>query len=645
MVLVAVQRDFRQQFVPADDELLEVIQVGRVVARSRLVNHIHGQVVEFLVEDVVLVPALLDIIGLGIGSVVVGIVIDISEAGGQVVHTVGLHAILIADGGIAVHPVQQFGEGHGDLLDLHTGISSLLAVGKHGGQQRGDGVTLGGRPHDVQRHQDAAVSQSNVQSVVAGFFSSDFLVPQAGAGILVAFGVQRPAVSLEDFNSLSRVIGVGVEVVVEEFFGILIHPLCGGVRAMNDRAVAAAECVCKLFAVKQVSDCLTDSSKLRGAKVALEHQLAVAVTGVMAVVEATRVNQIERSVDLVAFAQLGQEVDFARLEGVHHGVVFSLDDDNGLDGRLLALKVAVVVGVDLKGSGQSAGVEALDHVRASDNAAFVDVAGSVDAVGSQFTAVEIRAVAVVLDSEALTAVQRQIQRRQRCVGHCEVVVGLLRGDLDGVGIGIEQANAGQLLGFACLICGSANNGFRRDLGARFCSDRRVGNQCIRNIVSCGDGLAVVVGQAFVDLDSEGDGAIIVVNLVDGSGGGSVHDHLTELIENDGVIVVDQVADHLVGGIVGPPCVAEVTGNFGGAAVDDLVLTGLDGSRIFSRGVVFGGSVGVFSGGVGVAGSGLSGLFGVVCAAGEHGSNHDDDEKQREELLQILFHLNPPVLIL
>ena len=147
------------------------------------------------------------------------------------------------------------------------------------------------------------------------------------------------------------------------------------------------------------------------------------------------------------------------------------------------------------------------------------------------------------------------------------------------------------------------------------------------------------------VDGEGDGAVVVLGLVDGSSSGGVHDHLAELIENDGVIVVDQVADHLVGGIVGPPCVAEVTGNFGGAAVDDLVLTGLDGSRIFSRGVVFGGSVGVFSGGVGVAGSGLSGLFGVVCAAGEHGSNHDDDEKQREELLQILFHLNPPVLIL
>ena len=69
----------------------------------------------------------------------------------------------------------------------------------------------------MQRHQDAAVSQSNVQSIVAGFFSGDFLVAQAGAGILVAFGIQRPAVSLEDFNSLSRVIGVVVQVVVEEF--------------------------------------------------------------------------------------------------------------------------------------------------------------------------------------------------------------------------------------------------------------------------------------------------------------------------------------------------------------------------------------------------------------------------------------------
>ena len=496
----------------------------------------------------------------------------------------------------------------------------------------------------MQRHQDAAVSQSNVQSVVASFFSGDFLVTQAGAGILVAFGIQRPAVSLEDFNSLSRVIGVVVQVVVEEFFGILIHPLCGGVRAMNDRAVAAGEGGSELFAVKQVCNSLTNSLELGGAAVALEHDLAVAVTGVVAVVELAGFSQVEGSVDLVTVGQLGQEVDLAGLEGVHHGVVFSLDDNNRLDGRLLALKVACVVGVDLKRSGQSAGVEALDHVRAGRNAVSVHITGSVDLIGNQLAAVEVCAVAVILNGQSSGSIHRQVQRRQGSVAERIVIIGVVSCDLDGVGIGIQQADAGQLLGLAVLVLGTAENGVGGDGRAGFLRGRGQLDQSVGDIVSSGDGLAVVVGQAFVDLDGEGEGAVVVLGLVDGGSRGLVHDHLTELIENDGVIVVDQVADGLVAGVVGPPCVAEVTGNFGGAAVDDLVLTGLDGSRIFSRGVVFGGSVGVFSGGVGVAGSGLSGLFGVVCAAGEHGSDHDDDEKQREELLQILFHLNPPVLI-
>ena len=645
MVVVAVQRQLNSQLVEADDELLEVIQESGVVARSRLVNHVHGVVVEFFVEDVVLVVAHLDILGLGIGSEVEGIVVDISEAGGQVVHTVGTHAVLIADGGVTVHPVQQLGEGHDVLLDDHAGISSLLAVGEHRGQKVGDGVAFGGSPHDVQRHQDAAVIQGHVQSEIASFFSGDFLVANAGAGVFGAVSVQRPAVSLEDFDSLCRVVCVVVELLVEDFFGFLIHPLCGGVRTVDDRAVAAGEGGAELFAVKQVSDGLTDSSKLRGAKVALEHQLAVAVTGVVAVVEFAGLSHVEGSVDLVTVGQLGQEVDLAGLEGVHHGVVFSLDDNDRLNGGLYAFKVAVVVGVDLKGSGQSAGIEALDHVRASDNTAFVDVTGSVDAVSGQLAAVEVCAVAVVLDGQALTAVQRQVQRRQGGIAQSIVVVGIVGRDGDGVGIGIQQADTGQLLGLASLISFRADNGVSRNGRASFLGGRSVVNEGISGIVSSGDGLAVVVGQAFVDLDGEGEGAVVVLGLVDGGSRGLVHDHLTELIENDGVIVVDQVADGLVAGVVGPPCVAEVTGDFGGAAVDDLVLTGLDGSRIFSRGVVFGGSVGVFSGGVGVAGSGLSGLFGVVCAAGEHGSDHDDDEKQREELLQILFHLNPPVLIL
>lgn len=75
---------------------------------------------------------------------------------------------------------------------------------------------------------------------------------------------------------------------------------------MDNGAVAAAEGVGELLAVEQVCNCLTDSSKLRRAKVALEHQLAVAVTGVMAVDEAAGVSQVERGIDLVAFAELGK---------------------------------------------------------------------------------------------------------------------------------------------------------------------------------------------------------------------------------------------------------------------------------------------------------------------------------------------------
>ena len=414
---------------------------------------------------------------------------------------------------------------------------------------------------------------------------------------------------------------------------------------MDNGAVAAGEGGSELFAVKQVCNSLTDSGELGGAAVALEHDLAVAVTGVVAVVEVAGLSQVEGSVDLVAVGQLGQEVDLARLEGVHHGVVFRLDDNNGLDGRLLALKVAGVVGVDLKSSGQSAGVEVLDHVRAGGDAVSVHITGSVDLIGNQLAAVEVCAVAVVLDGQVSGSVHGQVQRCERSIAERIVIVGVVSCDLDGVGIGIQQADAGQFLGFAVLVLGATNNGVSGDGRTGFLGGRGQLDQSISDVVSSGDGLAVVVGQAFVDLDGEGDGAVVVLGLVDGSSSGGVHDHLTELIENDGVIVVDQVADGLVAGVVGPPGVAEVTGDLGGAAVDDLVLTGLNGSRIFSRGGVFGGSVGVFSGGVGVAGSGLSGLFGVVCAAGEHGSNHDDDEKQREELLQILFHLNPPVLIL
>ena len=213
--------------------------------------------------------------------------------------------------------------------------------------------------------------------------------------------------------------------------------------------------------------------------------------------------------------------------------------------------------------------------------------------------------------------------------------------MDGVGVLIEQTDAGQLLGLALLILHAADNGFGNQLAARCQSGGRVSDQRVSDIVRCGDGLAVVVDKAFLDLNGEGDGAVVMLFLIDGSSGGLVHDHLAELIENDGVIVVDQVTDHLVGRVVGPPGVAEVAGDFGGAAVDNLVL------MLFSRssglngvlGLLCGGILGVFSRILGLVGAGL---FYGLCAAGKDGAHHQGREKQSEKLLHILFHFYPPV---
>ena len=62
----------------------------------------------------------------------------------------------------------------------------------------------------MQRHQDAAVSQSDVQRIVAGFFSGDFLVADAGS-VVVALSIQDPAVGFQDLDGLGGIIGIGVQ--------------------------------------------------------------------------------------------------------------------------------------------------------------------------------------------------------------------------------------------------------------------------------------------------------------------------------------------------------------------------------------------------------------------------------------------------
>ena len=518
----------------------------------------------------------------------------------------------------------------------------------------------------MQRHQDAAVGQSDVQRIGAGFFSSDFLVADAG-GVVVALSIQDPAVGFQDLDGLGGIIGIGVQSFREQFLGVLVLPHAQAVRTMHHGAVALAELVGELIAVQQVGNSMTHSLELRGAKVALEHQLAVAVTLERADSVAAGVNHIQSGIDLGAVGQLVQHVDGAGLQSVELSLGNSLDADDLLDAGLLALKVAGVVGVDLQDSFASGGVQADQGVGAGRNGMIVDPAGSVDLFGDQLAAVQVSAVAVVLDSQISGSVHGQIQGGQGSVAQLVEVGDIVGADGDGVGVLVQQTDAGELVGafvqqvavsihgvavgvqhvvaflilqgFApALIFGGADNLVGRDLGAGSLGFGRVGNQSVGNEVSSGHGLAVVVGQALVDLHFEGLGAVFVLGGLDAAADGLVDDESAALIGGDGGVVVDQIADVLVVSIVGPPSAgADIAGYAGGGAVDHAVGMGLN-SGLFGSGLFRSGLGGRLSGG-------LSGRLrlGLLAAASEHTQNQHENQHQSQKLCEVGFHLSfPPV---
>ena len=482
----------------------------------------------------------------------------------------------------------------------------------------------------MQRHQDAAVSQGHIEGVVAGLFGSDFLIAGA-ADVGVALGVQHPAVGLEDLHGLGGIIGVGVQLGGEHLLGVLVHPHAQAVGAVDHGAVALAELVGKLGAVEQVGNSMAHRLKLGGAEVALEGDLAVAVALEGGHAVAALFHEVQGSVDLVAVGQLVQHVDGAGLEGVKLGLLHGLDHDDLLDGRLLALEVAGVVGVDLHNTLGSAGVIAHHLVGAGGDAALIDPAGGVQLAGHQGAAVQVHALAVVLDSQLSGSVLGQVQGAQGSVAQIIVVGHIVRADGDGVGVLVQQPQAGDVVDRAGLIVGSAHHDVGGDLRAGLQGGGGEGNQIIGHIVGGGDGLAVIVNQALVDLHGEGLGAVLVHHGVDARGGGGVHHQRAVLVVGNGGVVVDEIAERLVVGVVGPPGVAQVAGQAGGGAVDDAVGPSLSGLGLS-------GGVGFSFGGVGLVprlvSGGLSGLLG---AAGEHAGNQNQNHQQDENLGKVRFH--------
>ena len=152
------------------------------------------------------------------------------------------------------------------------------------------------------------------------------------------------------------------------------------------------------------------------------------------------------------------------------------------------------------------------------------------------------------------------------------------------------------LSLAGLVLGAADDRVGNDLCAGLKGCGRELDQCIGNVVGSGDGLAVAEHQALVDLNGEGLGAVFICNTLDAAADSVIDDVLAALVGGDGGVVVDQVADHLVGCVVGPPCTgANIAGDFRGAAVDEAVGTCLSrSSRLLDR------SCGLSRGGSGLA---------------------------------------------
>ncbi len=92
-----------------------------------------------------------------------------------------------------------------------------------------------------------------------------------------------------------------------------------------------------------------------------------------------------------------------------------------------------------------------------------------------------------------------------------------------------------------------------------------------------DGGAIVPGQTVLDLYGVGLGTILVVLSGVLLNDGGVDDVFAALIGHYGAVVVDHIADQLVGGIVGPQSAAPVAGDLGRGTIDQGIGVG----RFFS----------------------------------------------------------------
>ena len=382
--------------------------------------------------------------------------------------------------------------------------------------------------------------------ILAGFFCGYLLVTNA-AYPRVALGIKRPAIGRKGLRGYIQAVGVGVEALVEFFLGVLVHPHGQAIGAVHQGAEALCKGGGELRTVEQMRDSAAYGQELGGAEVRLEHQLAVAVALKAHGGKAALLFKVKRGIDVIAAGQLADQVDRAGLQGVKLGGLHSLYDDDLLNGRLLAFKVAGVVGVDLKNGFLGGRVKADQAVGAGGNAAFREETGSFNLGRDRFrahVAVDVSAVAVILHAVAFTQPHINAQGGQGGVAQVIEVRNLVSDYLKGVGVVVQQTGAGIFLGklgrcaFGCAFRDHAlGKSFAADIGEVTCALAAqaleggvIKEQQRGQIVGSGDRRTIVEHEAFFDLHGEGLGAVFVDDGLDALSNGRVHDHGAALVK-------------------------------------------------------------------------------------------------------------------
>ena len=426
----------------------------------------------------------------------------------------------------------------------------------------------------------------------------DRLIADAGAFVRSTVGIPYPAILFEDCDCRvgAGCIGFKEHALLDSFF---VHPGTGVVRTVNNTAVTAGEVLRELCTIHAESDRRTDGAELSRTEVSTEAELAVTCAAVMRVdiCAVGFVSRLQSFVGCCAAGNCCDNVKTAGLEVFELGCGNDLLVDNLIDARSCAFIVALEVLVSHKDCGRVGIVEGFDAIRTGPRICRIVFSRGIraelfDSSGLNVLAFfvlcielvgQVAAVAVVLDFNAFAEPCRRIVRGEAAVGDLIEVVRVVLGNGCGEGVVVDQVETCEFLGAFCavrtgvlLICALPANvvavGDRS--AARFGRNRGSERHGEREVILRGDGAAVGELQVVLDLDREGQGAVLVELLFVRFNNGVVPLITALFVCGDGFETGGQTFDVVIGSTrVGfaERRITELAGELGGVTHDDGIV--------------------------------------------------------------------------